>query len=218
MKSRKKAATSGLYAVTPDITDTDLLIRKVRQVLEGGAQLVQYRNKGADEKLRLAQANALVTLCDGFGVPLIVNDSIEVAMAIGADGVHLGAADAEIEQARTRLGGDKIIGASCYTNIERALDAERKGAHYVAFGSFFASSVKPGAPRASLSLLGEAKSKLRIPIVAIGGITADNAPQLIAAGADAVAAISALFDEADIRLAAQEFVRLFESRVPSSLT
>lgn len=213
----KKVAISGLYAVTPDITDTNSLIRKVGRVLEGGARVVQYRNKTADENQRLAQARALVALCDEFGVPLIVNDSVEVARAGGAGGVHLGAEDAGIADARARLGGDKIIGVSCYTSIERALDAERAGADYVAFGSFFASSVKPVAPRASLTVLHEAKSKLRIPIVAIGGVTPDNAPQLIAAGADAVAVISGLFD-ADVRLAARRFTALFESRVPSSHT
>lgn len=217
MTSKKKPAISGLYAVTPDIADTDSLIRKVRQVLEGGARLVQYRNKTADENQRLTQARALLALCDEFGVPLIVNDSVEVAMVSGAGGVHLGAEDAGIAEARARLGGGKIIGASCYTSIERALDAERTGADYVAFGSFFASSIKSVAPRASLTMLREAKSKLRIPIVAIGGVTPDNAPQLIAAGADAVAVISGLFD-ADVRLAARRFTALFESRVPSSHT
>lgn len=218
MTNRKKVPISGLYAVTPDIADTDLLIGKVGQVLEGGARVVQYRNKGADDGLRLAQARAMVAFCDGFGVPLIVNDSVEIAMASGADGVHLGAEDAGIAEARTRLGGDKIIGASCYTSIERALDAEREGADYVAFGSFFASSVKPVAPRASLVLLREARARLRIPIVAIGGITADNAPQLIAAGADAIAAISALFNADYADRAARRFSVVFESHALSALT
>jgi thiamine-phosphate pyrophosphorylase len=138
-------------------------------------------------------------------VPLIVNDDIELARIVGADGVHLGRDDASIDAARAVLGAGALIGVSCYDDLSRALTAERAGASYVAFGSFFASEVKPGAVRAPIDLLRRARMALALPIVAIGGITADNAAQLVASGADAVAVISALFHAADSRAAAHAF-------------
>ncbi|MBC7943698.1 MAG: thiamine phosphate synthase [Burkholderiales bacterium] len=199
----------GLYAITPDRADTGVLINEVRQALEGGARLIQYRNKSADEVLRLQQARRLVDLCKEFEVALIVNDSVALAEKSGAHGVHLGCDDAAIDAARRRLGAAKIIGASAYASIGRAREAEALGADYVAFGSFFASTVKPAAPRAPLALLADAKAHFDIPVVAIGGITLDNAPALIEAGADGLAVISALFGAPDIRQAARQFARMF---------
>lgn len=199
----------GLYAVTPDRADTGVLVSQVRCALEGGAQLVQYRNKSAVAALRLEQARALVTLCNKFTVPLIVNDSVALAEESGAHGVHLGRDDDDIEIVRARLGSGKIIGASAYASLRRAGEAEARGADYVAFGSFFASSVKPNAPRAPLALLREAKARLRIPVVAIGGIDPANARQLIEAGADVIAVISSLFEARDISATARQFARLF---------
>ena len=200
---------SGLYAITPDLADTQKLIQQVRLALEGGTRWLQYRNKSADQLLRLQQATALMRLCREFVVPLIINDSLDVALEINADGVHLGAQDCLISDAKSKRGSDKIIGASCYDNLQRALEAETEGADYVALGSFFASTVKPEAARAPLKLLREAKERLRVPVVAVGGIDLHNAGLLIGAGADAVAVISALFNAKDIRETAKSFAALF---------
>lgn len=205
-----KAAVRGLYAVTPDIADTAELTAKVEAALVGGAALVQYRNKTADPELRLVQAGTLRALCQARGVPLVINDDVDVATALDADGLHLGKEDRMLSEARARLGPEKLLGASCYDSLENAVAAVRAGADYVAFGSFFASLVKPAAVRAPLTLLREAKQRLGVPIVAIGGITLDNASQLIAAGADAVAVISALFSAPDIRVAAERFNEHFK--------
>jgi thiamine-phosphate pyrophosphorylase len=200
---------SGLYAVTPDSADTRSLVSAAEAALAGGARLLQYRNKAAAPAARLAQARALVALCRKLGVPLIVNDHLELALAVDADGLHLGAEDGSLAAARERLGAGKILGASCYDRLEFALEAERLGADYVAFGSFFPSAVKPGAVRAPLSLLRAARRRLTVPVVAIGGITLDNVSQLIAAGADGVAVISALFEAEDVGDAARRFSALF---------
>jgi len=204
-----KGRISGLYAVTPDIADTSDLLTRTEAALAGGARLLQYRNKSASAALRLVQARALLALCWEYQVPLIINDHLDLARALDADGLHLGVEDGSLAAAREQLGPGKILGASCYDRIENAHEAVRRGADYVAFGSFFPSSVKPGAVRASLDLLREAKQRLTLPVVAIGGISAENAPQLIAAGADGVAVISALFDADDVKLAARRLSALF---------
>ncbi len=198
----------GLYAITPDTSNLNGLLSRVEACLTGGAQVVQYRNKTSDAP-HLAMATALVSLCRQHGVPLIVNDDVDLALNADADGVHLGRDDGDIASARRRLGADSIIGVSCYGDLQLALDAQEAGADYVAFGSMFASMTKPHAPHAPLSLLTDAAAQLRIPIVAIGGITLQNAPQAIAAGADAIAVISAMFDAPDIRQAAQDFSNLY---------
>ncbi len=203
---------SGLYAVTPDIADTPGLLATAEAALAGGARLLQYRNKSASTALRLLQGRALLALCREYQVPLIINDHLDLALALDADGLHLGAEDGSLTAARARLGPEKILGASCYGELERAREAERLGADYVAFGSFFPSSVKPGAKRAPLALLRNAKRRLSVPVVAIGGITLDNAQQLIAAGADGVAVVSALFGTDDVKLAARRFSALFPRR------
>jgi len=206
---------SGLYAITPEHSDTARLLEQVRAVLTGGASVVQYRNKSNEVALLHEQASELLALCHEFHVPLIINDSLRLADLTGADGLHLGREDGSLRQARIVLGGEKIIGVSCYNSLELALEAEANGADYVAFGSFFPSSTKPGAVAAHLGLLQEAKVRLNIPIVAIGGITLDNAPALIEAGADAVAVISGLFEAPDIQLAAQLYSQLFCRPVPA---
>jgi thiamine-phosphate pyrophosphorylase len=201
---------TGLYAVTPDEADTGLLAAKVDAALAGGARLVQYRNKAANAVLRLQQARALLDLCRRKCVPLIINDYLDLALEINADGVHLGGADGSVASARRELGPRKMLGVSCYNRLQHALDAAREGADYVAFGSFFASDVKPGVVRAPLDLLRDAKRAVPVPLVAIGGITLENAPQVIAAGADSVAVISALFAAPDVTLAARQFNALFD--------
>lgn len=204
-----KPVISGLYAITPDCSDTEDLLRRVKQALEGGAKVLQYRNKSAGEALRLEQAQTLRRLTREYGVPFLVNDDVDIAMRVNADGVHLGAADQDIRAARQVLGPAKIIGASCYNHQPLAEAAVESGADYVAFGAFFPSGVKPAAVKADTELLRHARMQLQVPLVAIGGITARNGASLVAAGADALAVISALFGAADIRAAAGEFSSLF---------
>jgi len=205
------AAFRGLYAITPDEIDTGSLVRKVRMALAGGVRAVQYRNKSASPALRRDQSSALLALCRTARVPLIINDDLDLAETLGADGLHLGREDVPIAAARARLGLDKLLGASCYDRLDLAVKACNAGADYVAFGSAFPSRTKPGATRAPLSLYREAKARLACPIVAIGGITSANAQAVIDVGADAVAVISALFDAPDIERRAREFAALFSA-------
>jgi thiamine-phosphate pyrophosphorylase len=198
----------GLYAVTPDSVDTALLVELVSAAINGGAATVQYRNKAADESLRLEQATALLALCRRHTVPLVVNDHLDLCLAIDADGLHLGGTDGDIDAARRVLGHDKLLGVSCYDRMELAVQARQATADYVAFGSCFSSDTKPAAPRAPLELFGDAK-RLGVAVVAIGGITAENATLAIAAGADAIAVIGALWAVPNVCRAAQIFSNLF---------
>ena len=177
----------------------------VRLVLLGGARTVQYRNKSADSVMRLEQARALRELALEFSVPLIINDDPGLALLTDADGVHLGGEDGTVAAAREVLGSGKIIGVSCYNRMPLAQQAVRQGADYVAFGSFFASTVKPDAVTASPDLLRRASREIDLPLVAIGGITAINGAQLLEAGANALAVISALFGSDDIQNTARQF-------------
>jgi thiamine-phosphate pyrophosphorylase len=208
------AGFRGLYAVTPDEPDIGLLARKVREALAGGARILQYRNKSANAALRREQGAALLALCREARIPLVINDDLDLARELRADGLHLGREDISIATARARLGKGRLLGASCYDRLELALAAREGGADYVAFGSAFPSVTKPGATRAPLSLYREAKARLGLPVVAIGGITTENAHTVIEAGADAVAVISALFDAPDIEAAARSFSRLFDKKNP----
>lgn len=203
-------AISGLYAITPQCADTGALLDKVERALQGGARLVQYRDKSGDVALRFEQASELLALCRRFSVPLIVNDDLRLADLAGADGVHFGRGDGSLHEARLLLGAGKIIGVSCYNDLQLARAAQADGADYAAFGSFFPSATKPQAVAAPLDLLREARRELALPLVAIGGITPDNAGQLLAAGAAALAVISAVFDAPDVRAAAAGFAGLFE--------
>lgn len=199
---------AGLYAITPDIADTGRLLVAARAAVEGGARVVQYRNKKASATRRLEHAIGLAAVCEKFGALFIVNDDVRLAAEVDADGVHLGRDDGDIAAARKRLGPKKFIGASCYDDLARARAAQEAGADHLAFGSVFASGTKPGAVRAPLSLFAAARG-LGLPLVAIGGITAANAAEVVNAGADAVAVISDLFDAPDIRARAEQFSRLF---------
>jgi len=186
----------GLYAITPEGPG---LVEKVRAALEGGIALLQYRRKSGTP----AEADAVIQLGKEFGIPVIVNDDVELALR--ADGAHLGRDDGDLSAARKKLKG-KILGASCYDRLELARAAVAAGADYVAFGSVFASPTKPGAVRAPLSLF---EHDLGVPKCAIGGITLENAPQLIAAGADLLAVITDLFDAPDISARARAYGKLF---------
>jgi thiamine-phosphate pyrophosphorylase len=183
----------------------------MRAALAGGARVVQYRNKLAPRDLLLEQARALKDLCAARGATFIVNDYVDIALEVGADGIHIGKDDPAYADARSAVGPATIIGVSCYRSLDNARAAQEGGADYVAFGSFFASRVKPGAVRAPLDLLTQAKAALTVPVVAIGGITSENAPQLRRAGADAIAVISALFDALDVTGAAQKLVASFQT-------
>lgn len=205
---RKNALPRGLYLVTRETADTPALLRVVRAALEGGAALVQYRDKSHDAARRQAQALALRESCEACGIGLIVNDDVALARTVAAAGVHLGVGDASVAEARDALGADAIIGVSCYDDPARAHAATRAGADYLAFGSFFASPTKPAARRATPALLADA-ARFGLPRVAIGGISAENAGALIEAGADMLAVISAVFDAPDPRAAARAFARLY---------
>lgn len=200
---------SGLYAITPDLNDTDQLCRMVEESIIGGVQIVQYRNKQADSVLRIVQSRALLAICKSYKVPLIINDDVKLCLAIDADGVHIGSSDGDIAATKNRI-GDKILGASCYNQLALAQNARTAGADYVAFGACFSSSTKPNAVKADLSLFEQA-SDLGLPMVAIGGITLENAGEVMEAGASAVAVISALYGAADVKAQAMAFGRLVNS-------
>jgi thiamine-phosphate pyrophosphorylase len=204
---------SGLYAVTPDLADTAALCRKVEAALSGGAKVIQYRNKTATAALRREQAVRLHSLCERYGVPMMVNDDVDLAVAVGAEGVHLGRDDGPAKKARAHMGDTMLLGISCYNSIAHAETALDEGADHIAFGAAFPSRVKPNAAHASVELYADARARFHVPIVAIGGITLENAPALIAAGVDAIAVISALFDAPDIERAASSFTALFPRHV-----
>jgi thiamine-phosphate pyrophosphorylase len=197
----------GLYAIT-DGPRADL-VGACTAALEGGAAVLQYRDKTSDHARRRDEARALAALCTRHRMPLIVNDDVELAAGIGAAGVHLGEHDADIAAARSRLGNGAIIGVSCYDSLERARDLAAAGADYLAFGAFFPSPTKPQARRATPDLLRAARAFGK-PLVAIGGITPDNAADLIAAGADFVAVVSGVFRQPDVTDAARRYASLFQ--------
>lgn len=202
--------TSGLYAVTDStLLPGERLFEAVEAALRGGAVLVQYRDKSGDAARREAEARRLLDLCRSYRVPLLINDDVALALAIGADGVHLGRGDGSIEQARERLGPKAIIGATCHDSLAFAAEAAAAGADYLAFGAFYPSSTKPGAQPAKTATLTVAHVKHDLPVVAIGGITVDNAAPLIAARADLVAVVSDLWTAPDIEARARAYTRLF---------
>lgn len=199
----------GLYLVTPDWDDTEKLLAASEQAIEGGAALLQYRHKTADPPLRLEQSSALLMLCRRSKVPLIINDHIDVFERIDADGIHLGGTDTAVAEARKQIGTEKIIGASCYGDIQLARNAAAAGASYVAFGGFYPSRVKKYEVTTSPSIITQALSELSLPICVIGGMTPHNARPLIELGAHLVAAISSIYAAEDHQRAATEFSSLF---------
>ncbi len=205
MKFPKK----GLYAITQaEGKSIAALISEVEAALKGGAKVIQYRDKQAIDAEQ--SAALLLSLCHDYQAPLIINDDIQLAKTIGADGVHLGRDDGDILQARKQLGNQAIIGVSCYNDLAKALQMQKQGADYIAFGRFFPSTSKPLASAAELSTLINAKQSIDIPIVAIGGITVENGHQLIDAGADLLAVIGGIFNQADIEQATAAFSPLFK--------
>lgn len=206
------AELRGLYAVTPDDRLLARLSALVQAALEGGARLVQYRNKQASAPLRRAQAAELLRVCRAYGGKLIINDDVWLAVEIGADGAHIGLGDVpgnDLVTAREALGPKRVLGVSCYDDLGRVEAAAKAGADYVGIGSVFPSATKPGAVRAPLELLAEARRRFDLPVAAIGGINLGNAPSVIQAGADMLAVVSDLFNAMDIRRRAGEFQKLF---------
>ena len=199
----------GLYLITPDEPDCDLLLARVQAVLPAKPALLQYRNKRADAATHRTQAIALQAMCRQADVPLVINDDWRLALDIGAAGAHLGEDDGDLVDAR-RAGPNLLLGASCYDEFERARRARDAGADYVAFGAFFPTASKATSRRADVSLLQDAVA-LGVMRVAIGGVRADNAKPLIAAGADLLAVIGAVFDATDPLAAARTFQTLFET-------
>jgi thiamine-phosphate pyrophosphorylase len=200
----------GLYAITSDdvLAAPDWLDR-VEAAVRGGARILQYRAKGIAPARRLEQARALVALCARLDVLCIINDDPQLAHACDATGVHLGREDLDVAAARAVVGTQALIGVSCYNELARARVAQAQGADYVAFGSFYPSPTKPEAARAEPALLRAAKRELRVPVVAIGGITPENGAALIEAGADMLAAIEGVFGHADVATAARRYAELF---------
>ena len=203
----------GLYAITPDSADLNTLIQKTQLAIEGGAFMVQYRSKIQDRDVKMQQCAAILRLCRDYKIPCIVNDDVDMCRILEADGVHLGEKDNNIAEVRRILGEDAIIGSSCYDQLNRAKQAQKEGASYVAFGAMFETSTKPNAPRATLELLREAKSQIQIPIVAIGGITVNNAHDVIKTGIDAIAVITSLYEAKTIKETAETFVKMFHQKI-----
>ena len=199
----------GLYAITPDMADSNSLLQKTQLAIEGGAFMVQYRSKIQDRDVKMQQCAAILRLCREYKIPCIVNDDVDMCRVLEADGVHLGKKDDNIAEVRSILGEDAIIGSSCYDQLNRAKLAQKEGASYVAFGAMFETSTKPNAPRATLELLREAKSQIQIPIVAIGGITMNNAHDVIETGIDAIAVINSLYESNSIKETAETLSSMF---------
>jgi len=200
----------GLYLITPDDDDSDRLLERVAAVLPAAPALLQYRNKRADAARRFDEARAMKALCDAAGVPLVINDDWRLALDVGAAGAHLGEDDGDLADARgaaPRL----LLGASCYDDLVRAERAAAAGADYLAFGAFFPTRTKATTRRATPDLLAAA-APLQRPRVAIGGLTPDNAAPLVAAGADLLAVVGAVFDAPDPLVAARRFQALFDAR------
>jgi thiamine-phosphate pyrophosphorylase len=212
MNSRLKT-DKGIYLITPDQPDTGLLCAQVDRLLQQPIALLQYRNKAANSILQREQAAALLKLCQNANVPLIINDDWQLAKNIGANGVHLGAEDANPDWVREQLGANMLIGVSCYNSFERAQTMAKLDIDYLAFGAMFTSSTKPTAKRAELSLLTQAKT-LNKAIVAIGGISPDNSASALDAGADYIAVISSVFSSKNPEHIIQLFLNSFKKAKP----
>ena len=205
---------SGIYAITPDQIDNDLLLNHTRQAIEGGVRLVQYRSKTLKPKQKKIQATALKELCDRANVQLIINDDIELSKHLDAFGVHLGKYDDNVDKARKLLGPNKCIGVSCYNSLSRVKEAYEKQVDYIALGAFFPTKTKPNAPRATLDILRQARSMGNIPMVAIGGITLENIETLKNEQINCIALVSSLFNSDNIESTAKQFCTILKSWNP----
>jgi len=204
----------GLYAITDTANlSSELMLTRTEEILRAGAKLLQYRNKQANENTRIAEAEQILDLCRKYSVPLIINDDIALALQTGADGVHLGKTDSSIADAREHLGDKAIIGCSCYNDLDRAQQAAKSGADYIAFGAFFSSPTKPEAAHATPDIIQTAKLKFKLPVVAIGGITPENGQSLIEAGADMLAVISGLYASNDPFNTTKQYIKMFNTEL-----
>ena len=199
----------GLYIVTPDWDDTEQLIKVTEQALQGGANIVQYRHKTASVVLRREQAQALQALCRQYQKPFIINDHLDLCLELDADGLHVGGMDISAAEARAQIGPDKILGASCYGDLELARTAVSSGASYVAFGGFYPSRIKKYAVTTAPTIVADAGRECQLPKVVIGGMTLENCQILVQHGAEMVAVISSVYMAAEPKLAAQQFATLF---------
>lgn len=200
-----------IYAITPAEENTTTLLAQVESAIKGGVRLIQYRDKSLSSSIRIEQAKALRSLCNKYNTLLLINDDIELAKICEADGVHLGQSDSTLLTAREYLGEKAIIGITCHDNLELAQKAVNEGADYISFGCFFPSKTKPNAKPAPLSVLTKAKEQFKLPIVAIGGITKENAQSLIEAGADLLAISAGLFNNPDIGQSSCEILSIINS-------
>ncbi|MCU7813212.1 MAG: thiamine phosphate synthase [Candidatus Thiodiazotropha sp. (ex Notomyrtea botanica)] len=209
----RQQTLQGLYAITDSsLCPDNSLVDQVAQALHGGCRIIQYRDKRLDKVEKRSLAKQLMDLCKHHQALLIINDDVNLAQSVGANGVHLGREDADLSHARIQLGEAAIIGISCYNRLDLAHKAAQAGADYVAFGRFFPSLTKPHAIQATPELLRQAKTTLTLPLVAIGGITPENGAPLIEAGADMLAVVHGIFGQADIRVACQKLTTLFEPK------
>jgi len=200
----------GLYAITDEqLINEEHFSQTVELVLQGGTRIIQYRDKSNNTQKRFQQASILRSLCEQYQAVFIINDDIELAKSVNAHGVHLGINDISLAEARVSLGDNAIIGISCYNDLTRAIEAEKNGADYVAFGAMFPSLTKPTAVVAGLDILSKAKQQLSIPVCTIGGITDDNIQHVVAQGADMAAVISNLFSADDIKQTAKTLSSYF---------
>lgn len=217
--SRTALPEGGLYAITDSALHTGTALEQaVRRAIAGGAKVIQYRDKSADADRRRTEAAMLVRLCRRHGVPMIVNDDVELALSCDADGVHIGRDDLQLSALRSRLGNDLIIGVSCYNRLELARAAQGNGADYVAFGSMYCSPTKPDATRCEIAILEEARTCIHVPVVAIGGITPDNGGALLDAGADLLAIIRGVFGHDDPGASARRYAQLFPGQARDEKT
>jgi len=200
---------SGLYLVTPDWDDTAQLLACSEQALKSGATILQYRHKTADAAQRLQQARALQELCQRHGCLFIINDHVELFLELDADGIHVGGTDASVAEVRKAVGPDKIVGASCYGDLQLAHQSHKEGASYVAFGGFYPSRIKKYPVTTPFGIVTQSKQEIPLPVVVIGGMTVENCQPLLGAGSDMVAAISSVYMQPDPELAARRFVALF---------
>lgn len=208
--TKSRLPSHGLYAITDSALHTGRALEQaVTRAIAGGAKAIQYRDKSNDADRRHAEAAMLVRVCRRHGVPMIVNDDVELALLTDADGVHVGRDDADLSTARSRLGNDYIIGVSCYNQVDLAEAAQHNGADYVVFGSMFSSATKPEATRAEIATVESARGRIHLPIVAIGGITPENGASLLDAGADLLAVVRGVFGHDDPTECAREYAQLF---------
>jgi len=202
----------GVYAITDEaLLPTDIFLDRVEAALKAGISVLQYRNKNGDAALRQEQCRHLRSLCNHYHTLLLINDDVELCLEVGADGVHLGQSDLQVKDARAALGDNAVIGVTCHSSMALAWQAQQEGASYVAFGRFYPSLTKPHAAPADIQILAEARRQLTVPLVAIGGINAENGAALIKAGADLLAVIHYLFAFPDISLRVSRLNNLFQN-------